>query len=363
MGALSSWAMLALTHHYIVHYAAWIHSKDYPIGTPFSKYAILGDDIVIWDKNVAFGYLKVLNTLGVEVGLAKSIISPKGRGMEFAKRMIMDGIDVSPIPFKEISSAHSQMSMLLEFRKKYNMDTNSLLRFLGYGYKVDSNKLKSLIVRLLHFLPDIPLNANQLRDLFSPTTTYQSVLILRTSPRIFQRVFVRLVWASINKLHYKVTNMIRDLESYDADCYFPYKGATLGDKFITYNPEATALIKMSILDFYYEKYRSDLKHILDYLDQSLSALKPIYDLTFHEYWNSPERLLHPKFNLSQNSIAFINVVNIMFWAEEELSRIQVDLLIRPRMLPSATPLKREERRRLKLWAFWFKTISRTVRYT
>jgi len=134
-----------------------------------------------------------LSTLGVEVGLAKSIISPKGEGLEFAKRMIFRGNDVSPIPFKELASAHNQMSMLLEFQKKYKMDNNSILRFLGYGYKVDNTKFKTLIVRILHLLPDIPLNSDQLRQLFSPTISINSTLILKTSPRIFQRVFVRLV--------------------------------------------------------------------------------------------------------------------------------------------------------------------------
>jgi hypothetical protein len=54
------------------------------------------------------------------------------------------------------------------------------------------------------------------------------------------------------------------------------------------------------------------------------------------------------YNLGPHTYSFINAVNIMFWAEEELSRIQVDLLINPKIVISKTPLKREERRRLKL---------------
>jgi hypothetical protein len=51
MGALSSWAMLALTHHYIVRVAA---SR---VGiSDFTHYAILGDDIVIANDNVALSY-------------------------------------------------------------------------------------------------------------------------------------------------------------------------------------------------------------------------------------------------------------------------------------------------------------------
>ena len=35
-------------------------------------------------------YLSVMKTLGVEIGLAKSVISPKGKGLEFAKKTILE---------------------------------------------------------------------------------------------------------------------------------------------------------------------------------------------------------------------------------------------------------------------------------
>jgi len=46
MGALSSWAMLAMTHHYIVQYCAWT-TGIVPTGKLFLDYGILGDDIFI----------------------------------------------------------------------------------------------------------------------------------------------------------------------------------------------------------------------------------------------------------------------------------------------------------------------------
>lgn len=45
MGALSSWAMLAITHHFIVQAAAWMTGT--PRGILFIKYAVLGDDVII----------------------------------------------------------------------------------------------------------------------------------------------------------------------------------------------------------------------------------------------------------------------------------------------------------------------------
>jgi hypothetical protein len=94
MGAYSSWAMLALTHHAIVQFAA------YRAGMRgwFMGYAVLGDDIVIGNEGVAKHYLRVMEILGVEIGLAKSLISNNG-SCEFAKRFYRSGVDVSGLPW------------------------------------------------------------------------------------------------------------------------------------------------------------------------------------------------------------------------------------------------------------------------
>jgi len=82
MGALSSWAMLALTHHVIVRVAA------HRVGIiKFSDYAILGDDIVIANKAVADSYLALVTSLGVNVSLHKTLYSERGV-CEFAKRLV-----------------------------------------------------------------------------------------------------------------------------------------------------------------------------------------------------------------------------------------------------------------------------------
>lgn len=87
MGALSSWAMLALTHHVIVRAAALRKGIAF-----FTDYAVLGDDIVIRNNIVAESYLEIMNSLGVSINLNKSVISDdfaefaktyKGKGFEF----------------------------------------------------------------------------------------------------------------------------------------------------------------------------------------------------------------------------------------------------------------------------------------
>lgn len=95
MGALSSWAMLALTHHLIVQVAA------YQCGAKasyqwFTDYAVLGDDIVIGHDNVALAYQRIMRDLGLELNLSKSLISDS-MSCEFAKRIYIEGGDVSPI--------------------------------------------------------------------------------------------------------------------------------------------------------------------------------------------------------------------------------------------------------------------------
>jgi len=96
MGALSSWAMLALSHHVIVQIAAM------RVGKPsFTNYALLGDDIVIADKAVAMSYHEIMTKiLGVEINLSKSLISDNS--FEFAKRLVtMDG-EVSAVGAKNL---------------------------------------------------------------------------------------------------------------------------------------------------------------------------------------------------------------------------------------------------------------------
>lgn len=102
MGALSSWAMLAITHHMIVQFSA--REVGHPVDEWYTNYEVLGDDIVIFDHNVAYKYLAVMKDLGVGVNVAKSVISPDGRTVEFAKRTSLNQVDISPLSWKMVFS-------------------------------------------------------------------------------------------------------------------------------------------------------------------------------------------------------------------------------------------------------------------
>lgn len=102
MGGLSSWAGLAITHHWILQYL------NLQLGKPgwSEEYEILGDDIVIFSKDLAESYLELMNDLGVEINISKSINSST-QALEFAKRTIWEGLNVSAISLQQILSSRS----------------------------------------------------------------------------------------------------------------------------------------------------------------------------------------------------------------------------------------------------------------
>nr|UPW42269.1 MAG: putative RNA dependent RNA polymerase [Inner Mongolia grassland mitovirus 2] len=90
MGAYSSWAMLALTHHVIVRASAL------SVGLPnFKDYCVLGDDVVIRNDAVADAYYNLMKTLGVSINLSKSVNSDEFA--EFAKVWKGPGVNITPI--------------------------------------------------------------------------------------------------------------------------------------------------------------------------------------------------------------------------------------------------------------------------
>jgi len=75
--------------------------KDYHWCT---SYEILGDDIMIFDKELSDRYLFFMKYIGVECNLSKSLLSPNSTALEFAKRTIYKGEDVSALPWKLFAS-------------------------------------------------------------------------------------------------------------------------------------------------------------------------------------------------------------------------------------------------------------------
>jgi len=68
------------------------------------QYEILGDDLVIFNKQIADEYLKIMSGLGCEINLNKSIVSHSRPVFEFAKRTCWGSNIVSGISFAQIRS-------------------------------------------------------------------------------------------------------------------------------------------------------------------------------------------------------------------------------------------------------------------
>lgn len=149
MGAYSSWAMLALVHHAIVQMAA----RRAKVSGWFQLYAVLGDDVVIGDRNVAMEYVRIMQEIGVKIGFNKSIVS-RNLSLEFAKRFFYRGEEVTPLPLVGIACGWLGVTGVPEVLKASEDRTGRLpslfciLRSMGLGFKVSSRAATSRLLDL-----------------------------------------------------------------------------------------------------------------------------------------------------------------------------------------------------------------------
>jgi hypothetical protein len=105
LGLLSSFPSFALWHHDVVQFAAnW---ENFHKGKPlrfFKQYRILGDDIVIYNTEVARRYQWLLKKIGLQINLQKSVIGDSVNSqIEFAKRLSLRGKEMSSIKHNILS--------------------------------------------------------------------------------------------------------------------------------------------------------------------------------------------------------------------------------------------------------------------
>jgi len=134
MGCLSSWAGLAITHHWIMQLCSYLVTDSWDWE---ERYEILGDDIVIFDEELANTYLQVMEWLGLDINLSKSIISKNKPTFEFAKRTFSGGSLVSGITGSQINSCTSLSSRV-----------NSVYSWIKLGYL---NNLETITIVLNKF--------------------------------------------------------------------------------------------------------------------------------------------------------------------------------------------------------------------
>lgn len=346
MGALSSWAMLAITHHYIVQYSAW-SSGVCPKSKLFIQYGVLGDDFVIWNKTVARVYLQTMKRLGLEINLSKSIVSPKGTALEFAKRTLFEGTDVSPIPFKEQSSAHRSVSLALNFKERFNLTELGLIRFLGYGYKVDPTKPNSL-VSTLKLAMSIPKDCKALLAIFSLDRPFLDIGGVSFPLNQVRKTFLSLLKEELLRLRRAETLML-ELAAFEVGCYVDSIG-----------PWRTAdgTVRAEIVGGVVSKYIKELMHIGLGAKAHLETLHPIFCHYESFMWDTPEILIQPWLKLKPIPRDLLMAINFMFKAQDDLSRIQPRSIMFPTRSESESPEFRESSRLLRIWNRWSRLLSK-----
>lgn len=126
LGYYGSWALFSLSHHYLVWLAAIL---EYPkMRTPFQRYALLGDDIVIADRKVALRYKELVTMLGVSISESKSIDSKVG-ALEFAKQFWVNKVqtNLTPVSAKAVLASSTFLGMC-QLAEKSHLKRDSLIR-------------------------------------------------------------------------------------------------------------------------------------------------------------------------------------------------------------------------------------------
>lgn len=225
MGAYSSWAMLALTHHAIVQFAAW----KCGMRTWFQHYALLGDDVVICHRNIAEAYLGIMKVLGVEISFAKSLSSDNG-SFEFAKRFIFRGKDVSPTTLKHIAVGFSGIKFIPELVSSAMKVIDSVtlprvLKFAGLGFKAQSAAWISPVTISKRFLglslllcsPHGPFSVGTLLDWIQMFTVKTARVV---DPAVVPELFHRIFHTALSAMRVDLETTMKSLETdltYDSD--------------------------------------------------------------------------------------------------------------------------------------------------
>jgi len=180
MGAYSSWGMLALTHHALVQFSAW--KVGHRVWFPW--YAVLGDDVVIVDRDVAAQYVSLMEMIGVKIGFHKSIISTNS-SLEFAKRFYHKGLEVNPLSLAGIAVGWlgpgfvPEVVASVQARLGVSLTLYQIARYLGIGFKSASAASNRLLTRLPRLLssslllllrPGAPFGAASLLDWYLAVT-------------------------------------------------------------------------------------------------------------------------------------------------------------------------------------------------
>jgi hypothetical protein len=176
MGALSSWASMALVHHFLIYVASMRINK-----IQFQDYLILGDDVVIADEAVAKSYEFVCLNYGVTIGLPKSFISNNGM-FQFASQDVVADVNFSPISLREVMSVDSSDSRFFQAKGIVSLSARVefVNRLVWKGFISPSNPLN--LVRACYSYHDWKVIRRSLSRGVLPPLLGPALILLITSP-------------------------------------------------------------------------------------------------------------------------------------------------------------------------------------
>lgn len=367
MGALSSWGMLALTHHVLVQLSALRAGHR----LLFKDYALLGDDIVIWNKPVALQYLKVMEGIGLDVNLTKSILSPKGLGLEFAKKTFLfkdnTTFDVSPLPLKEYSAALESSASFVSFVRKYDLNLSTVKTLLGIGYRSSNSKR----MRLFHLAYMTPTNAHDfnmiLRNIvsrreysesqfgilhaFTHTFVSMAEALLRNAEResykidVFHRGF--LIPGIITTDH----RFSQIAKQYSLSMFVPRSLFELAlSEFLLWLDKS---VRLRVLWRYFDRY----DYIIRDLRVMCAELRALPKISFDpsiDMRNEYEMYLLDSIDKYVNTLSYWS--EIFFAHDLEVSTLQAKTILAPQHEASVSLIPKEEKRLARLWTRWNKSL-------
>jgi hypothetical protein len=94
MGFYTSWPLTTLCHHFLIY----VCCREIEISWHKANYKLLGDDIIIFDDDLAQKYKELIHLIGMDINFQKSHI---GNSLfEFGKRLFMPNGEISPFSIK-----------------------------------------------------------------------------------------------------------------------------------------------------------------------------------------------------------------------------------------------------------------------
>lgn len=193
MGAYASFPLLAITNHFLCLLATEL------VGYQHVPYAIVGDDIVIGDRKVAYKYIELVKELGIPINYTKNVEGRKT--FEFCRRIVVNGVLESVPSWNAFYSSICRVDPgpILKLLKEYDLEIpryEILCKYFG------PKRLRTMIALQGVIIPGGPSSVviipNEIKSHAERVITVEKLLTRQESPVTTDDPF-------ISRLNYQTT--------------------------------------------------------------------------------------------------------------------------------------------------------------